>query len=218
MSAAGDRFAGAFGDMAALSFHDSKNIISGEGGALLIRREELIARAEIAWEKGTDRLRFNRGEVDRYRWVDAGSSFVPSELSAAFLAAQLEEADSITASRLATWRRYHEALEPLEKRGVLTRPRVPAAVRHNGHIFHIRVPEDAQAALDALQGLGVRALTHYVPLHSSPAGLRFGRAAGDLPNTEAASRSLIRLPIWNFMPDAAVERVIEAVERVFRDR
>jgi dTDP-4-amino-4,6-dideoxygalactose transaminase len=204
---------GGFGDLAALSFHETKNMGSGEGGALLVNRPELVARAEILWEKGTDRSRFFRGEVDRYTWVDVGSSFLPSEIEAAFLWAQLEEADDLTRRRLAVWERYHRAFGPLEAAGRLRRPIVPPECQPNGHLYALLLPSLAErtALIDALAAENIQAVFHYVPLHSSPAGRRFGRAAGPLPETDAASDRLVRLPLWPDLTDEEVERVIAAV-------
>jgi dTDP-4-amino-4,6-dideoxygalactose transaminase len=206
---------GGFGDLAALSFHETKNIGSGEGGALLVNRPELVARAEILWEKGTDRSRFFRGEVDRYTWVDVGSSFLPSEIEAAFLWAQLEGAEELTRRRLALWERYHRAFEPLEATGRLRRPIVPSECQPNGHLYALLLPTLAQRTtlIDALAAEDIQAVFHYVPLHSSPAGRRFGRAAGPLPETDTASDRLVRLPLWADLTDEEIERVIAAVGR-----
>jgi dTDP-4-amino-4,6-dideoxygalactose transaminase len=213
-----DRPLGAFGACAALSFHETKNIISGEGGALLLDDEAWIERAEILWEKGTDRSRFFRGETDKYTWVDLGSSFLMSDLAAAFLWAQLEQAEEITAARLAIWQRYHDALEPLEEEGLVRRPIVPESCRHNGHLYHLRVSDRAtrDALIDELRSAGIQAVFHYVPLHSSPAGRRFGRAAGDLPETDRASDRLVRLPLWVGMADRQVDRIADVVGRFLR--
>lgn len=189
---------GSIGDLGALSFHETKNIISGEGGCLLVNRPELMAQAEIIREKGTDRSRFFRGEVDRYTWQAVGSSYLPGELVAAFLAAQLEQAGDITRRRLAAWQHYHTLLEPLERRGLVRRPRIPAHCEHNGHIYHVLLDPgvDREGLLGHLRQEGVNAVFHYVPLHDSPAGIRHGRAGGDLGRTEDLPARLIRLPLW----------------------
>ncbi|MFP5379511.1 MAG: dTDP-4-amino-4,6-dideoxygalactose transaminase [Vicinamibacteria bacterium] len=207
---------GSFGEAAALSFHETKNIISGEGGALIVNEPSWVARAEILWEKGTNRAAFHRGEVDKYTWCDVGSSFLPSELTAAFLLAQLEHASAITDARLAVWRRYHDAFAALEAEERLRRPIVPDAARANGHIYYLLFPtaEALDAAVPALRAAGVDAVRHYVPLHSSPAGRRLGRTAGDLPVTDDVSGRLVRLPLWAGMSDAQVEQVIDAVWQV----
>ena len=153
---------------------------------------------KIIREKGTDRSRFFRGEVDKYTWQEVGSSFLPSELSAAFLWAQLEEADGITRQRLETWHRYHDLLEPLEDQGSLRRPIVPQDCQHNAHMYYVLLAQgiDRQAVLDDLNNDGINAVFHYVPLHSSLAGQKYGRQSGDLSITESLSERLIRLPLW----------------------
>ncbi len=209
------RPAGSFGDLAALSFHETKNVTAGEGGALLITDERWIERAEILWEKGTNRNQFFRGQVDKYSWVDVGSSFLPSEINAAFLWAQLEEAEAITNERLRIWSRYHAAFAGLAASGALVRPTVPGECRHNGHLYYLIMPDLATRTrlLERLREQEIQALFHYVPLHDSPAGQRFGRAHGDLPATRMAGDRLLRLPLWPGMDDATVDRVIAAVCR-----
>lgn len=212
----GGRPLGSFGAAAALSFHETKNVICGEGGALVINDEAWVERGEILWEKGTNRSAFHRGEVDKYTWCDLGSSYLPSELTAAFLLAQLERAADITAARRAVWERYHEAFEPLEAAGLLRRPVVPDPAEANGHLYYLLLPtpERLDEALAGLRALGIDAVRHYVPLHSSPAGRRFGRAAGPLPVTESLSRRLLRLPLWTGMADEHVRAVVDAVWQV----
>jgi dTDP-4-amino-4,6-dideoxygalactose transaminase len=210
-----ERPAGALGEAAAISFHETKNVLCGEGGALLVRRTEWVERAAVLRDKGTNRKRFLLGEVDKYSWVDLGSSYGPSELGAAFLWAQLERADEVLADRRRVWEDYHERFAPLEERGLLRRPVVPADVRHNGHLYYILVGGLAERSrvIDELLRLGVHAVFHYVPLHSSPAGLDLGRACGDLPVTDQVSDGLVRLPLWYGLPDAAIEQVAAAVGR-----
>jgi dTDP-4-amino-4,6-dideoxygalactose transaminase len=207
-----DRPLGGIGHMAAVSFHETKNIISGEGGALLVRDARFVARAEIIREKGTNRKQFFRGEVDKYTWVDVGSSYLPSEIIAAFLWAQMEDAEAITARRLALWQRYHEALADLEAEGRLRRPQIPADCAHNAHMYNILLPSlgDRQRFIDTLKAQGIQPVFHYVPLHSSPAGQRFGRAHGQLQHTEALSERLVRLPLWVGL-EADTDRVIADV-------
>ena len=207
------RALGAIGELGSFSFHETKNIHSGEGGSLLLRDPERVARAEIIREKGTDRGRFFRGEVDKYTWQDVGSSFLPSEIIAAFLWAQFEEAEKITAGRLALWQRYHEMLAPLEAQGVLRRPVVPADCQHNGHLYYILLAPgiDRDRVLAELKASAIHAVFHYVPLHSSPAGLRFGRAHGDLALTTGLSQRLVRLPMWLGLSEAQQQRVCEAL-------
>ncbi len=208
---------GSLGDLAAISFHETKNVIAGEGGALLINHDRFTGRAEIIREKGTNRSQFFRGQVDKYTWVDLGSSFLPSELNAAFLMAQLEEAEDITARRLAIWQRYHDALEPLEKDGRLRRPLVPEHCQHNAHMYYILLPDLARrtALLKHLQTQDILAVFHYIPLHSSPMGKRVGRAAGQLDLTENISQRLLRLPLWLGLEphlDGVIEQVIQGIE------
>lgn len=204
---------GAIGDLGSFSFHETKNIMSGEGGALLMRDPELVLRAEIIREKGTDRGRFFRGEVDKYTWQDLGSSFLPSEITAAFLWAQFEQAERISSERMAIWQRYHAMLAPLEQQGLLRRPIVPADCQHNGHLYYILLHPgiDRQNVLAALKQDKIGAVFHYVPLHSSPAGLRFGRPHGDLALTTALSQRLIRLPMWLGLSELQQHRVCDAL-------
>lgn len=189
---------GSIGDLAAYSFHETKNVISGEGGALLVNDPALALRAEIIREKGTDRSRFFRGEVDKYTWQEVGSSFLPSELIAAFLYAQLEQAERITDERLAIWKRYHELLQPLEARGLLRRPIVPDECQHNAHMYYVLLGPgiDRQRVIDELKRHDIFPVFHYVPLHSSPAGRRYGRTQGGLEVTVTQSERLVRLPLW----------------------
>ena len=192
------RALGSIGHLGAYSFHETKNVISGEGGALIVNDPAYVERAEIIREKGTDRSRFYRGQVDKYTWRSAGSSFLPSELTAAFLWAQLEEAEQLTQRRMALWNRYSALLAPLEGEGLLRRPIIPADCQHNAHMYQILVAEgtDRQGVLQDLKAAGIGAVFHYVPLHSSPAGLEFGRAHGDLSVTNDIASRLIRLPLW----------------------
>jgi dTDP-4-amino-4,6-dideoxygalactose transaminase len=209
------RALGTLGQFGAISFHESKNIHAGEGGALLVGRESDVERAEVVHEKGTDRARFSRGEVDKYTWVDVGSSFPPSELQAAFLWSQLERADRIVEERLRLWDRYHAGLADLENTGKLRRPVIPADRRHNGHLYYVLVgsmPRDRFIA--ALAEVGIRAVFHYVPLHSSPAGRRYGRAPRPLPATDDASARLVRLPIWSGMSMDQIDEVTATIHRV----
>jgi dTDP-4-amino-4,6-dideoxygalactose transaminase len=218
MAAYKGRALGAIGDLGGFSFHETKNVISGEGGSLLVRDADLALRAEIIREKGTDRGRFFRGEVDKYTWQDVGSSFLPSEFIAAFLWAQLEEAQSITQGRIAIWERYHEMLAPLERQGLLRRPIVPADCEHNGHMYYIllRSGADRQKVLDGLKQSEIGAVFHYVPLHSSPAGLRFGRPHGDLSLTTSLSERLVRLPMWFGLNEGQQQRVCDVLTAILR--
>jgi dTDP-4-amino-4,6-dideoxygalactose transaminase len=213
-----NRALGAIGDLGSFSFHETKNINSGEGGSLMVRDRELAQRAEIIREKGTDRGRFFRGEVDKYTWQDVGSSFLPSEITAAFLWAQLGEAERITRERITIWRRYHQMLEPLEQAELLRRPIIPADCQHNGHMYYVLLPArvDRQAVLRTLKENGIHAVFHYVPLHSSPAGMRFGRAQGDLSLTTSLSERLIRLPMWLGLGETQQERICDVLGAILR--
>ena len=207
------RALGAIGDLGCLSFHETKNIISGEGGSLLVNDPALAVRAEIIRDKGTDRGRFFRGEVDKYTWQDLGSSFLPGDVTAAWLWAQLERAQEITVARISIWRRYHEMLAPLEQHGLLRRPTVPANRQHNGHLYYVVLaPEiDRQKVLQAFAQNSIGVVFHYVPLHSSPAGMRFGRAHGQLALTTSLSERLIRLPMWVGLSEAQQQRVVDVL-------
>lgn len=205
------RALGSIGDLGAYSFHETKVVICGEGGALLVNDPALAARAEVIREKGTDRSRFFRGEIDKYTWQDLGSSFLPGELAAAFLWAQLEEADNIIQRRMRSWQRYHELLEPLEARGYLRRPVVPEACRHNAHMYYVLLAPgvERRQVLERLGAQGISAVFHYVPLHSSPAGRRLGSCPSDLPVTNLFSERLVRLPLWVGITEAQQQRVVE---------
>jgi dTDP-4-amino-4,6-dideoxygalactose transaminase len=211
-----DRPLGGFGALAALSFHETKNLMSGEGGALLVNDDALCERAEIIWEKGTNRAQFQRGEVAKYTWVDIGSSFLPSELTAAFLFAQLEAGEEVTARRLDAWQRYHALLAPLQERGMLRRPHVPQDCAHNGHIYFVLMADGAvrDRTLRQMSQEGVAAVMHYVPLHSAPAGRRYGRVAGPMEVTDDLSSRLIRLPLHPQITAAEQSLVAEALGRV----
>lgn len=204
---------GSIGDFGAYSFHETKNIISGEGGAILINDKNLALRAEIIREKGTNRSQFFRGEIDKYTWQDLGSSFLPGELTAAFLFAQLENAEDITLKRMASWQYYHELLEPLERRGILRRPIVPDNCQHNAHMYYLLLaPEiDRQEVLNKFKKDEINAIFHYVPLHSSPGGIRFGRVHGSLEITNNYSARLIRLPLWFGISIEQQDRVVDAL-------
>jgi dTDP-4-amino-4,6-dideoxygalactose transaminase len=207
------RSLGSLGALGALSFHETKNVMSGEGGALLVNEARWGTRAEILRDKGTNRKQFFRGEVDKYSWVDLGSSYLPSELIAAFLWAQLESAQAITRQRLALWSRYHEAFARLEARGYVRRPIIPPECSHSAHLYYLLLPDLATRTkvLAAVNGAGVNAVFHYVPLHSAPAGKRYGRPHGNLSHTQWASNCLLRLPLWVGMTDGELTYVVETV-------
>ncbi len=212
---------GAIGHLGCLSFHETKNVISGEGGALLINDAALVERAEIIREKGTNRSKFFRGEVDKYTWVDIGSSFLPSELIGAFLWAQLERAETIIARRRSLCALYREALQDLVDEGLIVLPQVePEGVTGNGHMFYLftRNAAERPALLAHLKTAGVHAVFHYVPLHSSPAGRHFGRTAGALPVTEDRADRLLRLPLYYGLAEDEARRVAAAVRQFFESR
>lgn len=213
MSTYKGRALGSIGDLGAYSFHETKNVISGEGGALLVNDPDMALRAEIIREKGTDRSRFFRGEVDKYTWQEVGSSFLPGELIAAFLWAQLEEADQITRDRLEKWRQYDVMLQPLSDKVVLRRPVVPEDCVHNAHMYYVILSDDIdrQSVLDAFRAEEIRSVFHYVPLHSSPAGRRYGRVSGSLRNTNRLSERLVRLPMWVGLTQEQQKRTVDVL-------
>ena len=189
---------GSIGHLGALSFHETKNIICGEGGALLINDKRFIGRAEIIWQKGTNRKAFQQGKVDKYTWVDIGSSFLPGEITAAFLWAQMQKAKPIMAKRKKLWSAYHKAFETAEKAGHARRPSVPERCSHNAHMYYLllRDQEDRLRFCEAMKGKNTSCLSHYVPLHSAPEGLASARFVGDLLQTRNVADRLVRLPLW----------------------
>ena len=198
MSTYKGRQLGTIGDLGCLSFHETKNIISGEGGALLINSNVLIERAEIIREKGTNRSQFFRGQVDKYRWVDIGSSYLPGELVAAFLLAQLEQAEQITQKRLQIWHSYHHAFEGHESTGKIRRPLLPDQCTHNAHMYYLLLQDLASRStfIHDMKSAGILTVFHYIPLHSSPAGIKYGRTGSHMENTNHISDRLVRLPLW----------------------
>jgi len=215
-----NRYLGAIGHLGCLSFHETKNIISGEGGALLINDEKFIEQAEIIWEKGTNRKKFFRGEVDKYTWVDIGSSFLPSELVAAFLYAQLEQAEKIMDARTRIFEQYLRLLRPLEDKGAIRLPSSESGNNANGHIFYIITSSlyERSRLIDYLKQNGIWAVFHYVPLHSSPAGIKYGRTAGTMRVTDDISDRVLRLPIYYEMGEENVERVADSVKYFYKKR
>jgi dTDP-4-amino-4,6-dideoxygalactose transaminase len=209
----GGRPLGTIGALGAISFHETKNVTSGHGGALVVNDPALIARAEVMRDKGTNRSRFIRGEVDKYTWTDIGSAHALSDLGAAFLWPQLQDSATITAHRRELWERYYTAFEECELSGLLRRPVVPDTCMHNAHMFYLLLPTvDARDRLiEDLEQQNINAVFHYIPLHSSPAGRRYGRQGGELSVTDDVSDRLVRLPLWNGMTPAIVERVVTAV-------
>jgi dTDP-4-amino-4,6-dideoxygalactose transaminase len=207
------RALGTLGALGTLSFHETKNVNCGEGGALLVNEPRFVERAEVLREKGTNRSAFFRGQVDKYTWVDVGSSFLPSDLAAAFLWAQLEKADEITEARRKRWNRYYEGFREAETRELLSRAQpVPDRV-HNAHMFYLlaRSLEHRTRILQRARARGIDAVFHYVPLHSSPAGRRFGRAGSPMPVTDSVAERLFRLPLWPHLPDAMLDEVVDVV-------
>ncbi len=208
---------GSFADFGCLSFHETKNFTMGEGGALLIRDKENIVDAEILREKGTDRARFFRGEVDKYTWVNKGSSYLPSEMNAAYLWAQLEQAQDIFDDRMRKWNLYYELLTDLAGKGFIGLPFIPDYCTHNAHMFYIKTSgiEERSKLIKFLSSKDIHAVFHYVPLHSSPAGLKFGRMAGEDKFTTKESDRLLRLPLFHSLKLSEVEYVCEAVKEFY---
>ena len=207
------RALGSIGDYGCFSFHETKNYSMGEGGAILINRPEQIEDAEIIREKGTDRSRFFRGQVDKYTWVNIGSSFLPSDINAAYLMAQLEMADEINENRLQSWARYNEGLQDLAQEGVIELPYIPEECAHDAHMFYIKTKdmEERKALISYLKERDIAAVFHYVPLHSAPAGLRFGRFHGEDRYTTKESERLLRLPMYYNLSESDQQKVIDAV-------
>jgi dTDP-4-amino-4,6-dideoxygalactose transaminase len=208
-----DSYLGTIGDMGAYSFHETKNIICGEGGAILVNNPSFFERAEIIREKGTNRSQFFRGEVDKYTWVDTGSSYLPSDILAAFLYAQLEHMEEITEKRRTLWGKYYEKLEPLASRGLITLPRICADCQSNHHMFQILV-DGKETRADLIKYLRLRdiwAVFHYVPLHTSPVGRSMGYRAGMLPVTEELSERLLRLPLYYDLQERELDLVVDSI-------
>lgn len=217
MSKYKNRPLGSIGSLGTYSFHETKNVISGEGGALLINDASFVKEAEVIREKGTDRSSFFRGEIDKYTWQSIGSSFLPGEIIAAFLSAQLKEAESITKKRLVAWNCYHSGLEQLENKGVLRRPIIPNNCEHNAHMYYILLPTSKQrqdVAL-SLKLLGIHAISHYVPLHQSPAGMSLSSTKDlKLPVTESISNRLLRLPLWTKITSNEIDYVVMCLNKI----
>jgi dTDP-4-amino-4,6-dideoxygalactose transaminase len=215
-----NRFVGTIGHLGCVSFHETKNIISGEGGALFINDDRFIEKAEIIRDKGTNRAKFFKGDVDRYTWVDIGSSFLPSELIGAFLYAQLEQAEQIVARRSKICRSYYECLKPLREREFIRLPYSSEDCMNNGHIFYIitRSREERSELIAYLKERAILALFHYVPLHSSPAGMKYGIVSGKMTITDDISEKILRLPMYYEMNDREIDRVVRAVEGFYLAR
>ena len=202
---------GSIGDFGCVSFHETKNFSMGEGGALLVRDSKNIERAEIIREKGTNRTKFFRGQIDKYTWVDAGSSYLPSELNAAHLFAQMEKVQEIQNNRMSCWNLYYEMLKELAEEGIIEVPFVPLHCKHNAHMFYIKTKnlEERTRLIEYLKEKGIGAVFHYVPLHSSPAGKRFGSFFGEDKYTTKESERLLRLPLYYGLKDEEVDYVIK---------
>lgn len=209
---------GAIADYGCYSFHETKNYSMGEGGALLIKNEDDIELAEIIREKGTNRSRFLRGQIDKYTWVEAGSSYLPSDMNAAYLWAQLQEADKINDDRLAAWDRYYKGFEELEQKGYVTRPIIPEECKHNAHMFYLKAEnlETRTKLISFLKENGVMAVFHYVPLHSAPAGEKFGEFVGEDKYTTRESDRLVRLPMYYGLSESDTDMVIEKVNEFYK--
>lgn len=210
---------GAIGDFGCFSFHETKNYSMGEGGALLIQREKDIEEAEIIREKGTNRSKFFRGQIDKYTWVNFGSSYLPSDMNAAYLYAQLECADEILRDRMSSWERYRRTLMPLAEKGKIELPVIPENCTHNAHMFYIKAKdlEERTALLSFLKEKGILAVFHYIPLHSAPAGRRFGRFAGEDVYTTKESERLARLPMYYGLKPEQVDYICEQVKAFYGD-
>lgn len=208
---------GSIGNFGCYSFHETKNYSMGEGGALLINNDKFIERAEIIREKGTNRSKFFRGQIDKYTWVDLGSSYLPSEINAAYLYAQLEEADKINNKRLELWNTYYEELEQLEDKGIIELSFVPKECKHNGHMFYIKVKnlDERTKLIDYLNSNGILSVFHYIPLHSSPAGLKFGRFNGEDKYTTKESERLLRLPMFYDLDVDSVRSICGKIKKFY---
>ena len=220
MSSYKGRALGSIGDYGCYSFHETKNYSMGEGGALLRRDAEAVDKAEIMREKGTDRSRFLRGQVDKYTWVEMGSSYLPSDMNAAYLWAQLEMADEINNNRLASWNSYYEQLSELAADGKIELPVLPEECKHNAHMFYIKAKDldERTALISYLKDNGVNAVFHYVPLHSAPAGRRFGRMHGEDKYTTVTYERLLRLPMYYNLDPADLEHVCDTVKAFYRNK
>lgn len=211
---------GTMGDYGCYSFHETKNYSMGEGGALLIRDEKNVENAEIVREKGTNRSKFFRGQIDKYTWVEAGSSYLPSELNAAYLYAQLEEAEKINEKRLSIWNRYWDGLEKLSDEGKIVRPTIPEGCVHNAHMFYLKARdlEERTALISYLKEQGIQAVFHYIPLHTAPAGQRYGVFVGEDRYTTAESEKLVRLPLYYNLALDQVDYIIDKVQAFYKER
>lgn len=207
------RYAGSIGTFGAMSFHETKNIISGEGGVLFVNDSKYIERAEIIREKGTDRSKFHRGEVDKYTWRDIGSSYLPGEIVAAFLWAQLEHSESIINKRVEIWNRYESLVRDMDYLKILETPTIPANQVSNGHLYHVLLPNqvDRSKLISELKEDGFQSVFHYVPLHSSPAGKKFCRTSGLLSVTDDIASRILRLPLWVGLGENVQKQIVASL-------
>ena len=217
MSTYKGRALGSMGDYGCFSFHETKNYSMGEGGAILIKDSEKAEEAEVIREKGTDRSRFLRGQVDKYSWVTMGSSYLPSDMNAAYLYAQLERADEINCDRLASWNRYYKGLKPLEEKGLLQLPVIPQECEHNAHMFYIVTKdlEERTKLISYLKENEINAVFHYVPLHSAKAGLKYGRFHGEDKYTTKVAESLLRLPMYYGLKEEEVDYICQKINEFY---
>ena len=219
MSSYKGRALGTIGDFGCYSFHETKNYSMGEGGAIVINRQDAIEKAEILREKGTNRSKFFRGQVDKYTWVDFGDSFLPSELNAAYLWAQLEKADEINENRLKNWNLYYEGLQPLAEKGLIRLPAIPPECTHNAHMFYIKTRdlEERSALIAYLKERDIVSVFHYIPLHTAPAGQKFGRFSGADEFTTAESNCLTRLPMFYGLTETDIHKVVDEIFRFYHE-
>lgn len=211
---------GTIGDFGCYSFHETKNYSMGEGGALVINNPEYNEAAEILREKGTDRSKFLRGQVDKYTWVNYGSSYLPSDMNAAYLFAQLEKADEINNNRLKTWNKYYNSLLPLAEHGLIELPCIPQNCQHNAHMFYIklRTLSDRTNFISYMKENGIQCVFHYIPLHSAPAGIKYGEFSGEDINTTVESNRLVRLPLYYNMSEKDSDDVIDSIKKYFEGK
>lgn len=216
MSKYNDEYLGTLGDLGCYSFHETKNYSSGEGGALIINNEKLKERAEIIREKGTNRSQFFRGQVDKYTWQDHGSSYLPSEINAAYLYAQLEKAEEINNNRLSSWNLYYKLLKPLEEKDIISLPYIPSNCEHNAHMFYLKTNslEERSELISHLRENGIQSVFHYIPLHSTKAGKKFGEFVGEDKFTTNESEKLVRLPMYYGLTDKDIKYIVEKIEKI----
>lgn len=209
---------GTIGDFGCFSFHETKNYSMGEGGALLLRDDKYIEDAEIIREKGTDRAKFFRGQVDKYTWVEAGSSYLPSDMNAAYLWAQLEKADEINENRLTSWNRYYEGLKELEEEGKIELPYIPEYCEHNAHMFYVKAKdlEERTALISYLKENDILAVFHYIPLHNAPAGKKYGRFHGEDKYTTSESERIMRLPMYYGLKEEEIDKIVCCIKKFYK--